>query len=66
VGLPALGCVRFLVSPRPAYAGNFMGTIVPFWGITNRCNDRGRVQRERTRTTLSSDPTSELPLELGH
>jgi hypothetical protein len=30
VGLPALGCVRFLVSPRPSYEGNLavLNTIV--------------------------------------
>jgi hypothetical protein len=29
VGLPALGCVRFLVSPRPAYAGNSVPLAKP-------------------------------------
>jgi hypothetical protein len=42
VGLPALGCVRFLVSPRPAYAGNLavFNTVV---GDTERAYRMGSV-----------------------
>jgi hypothetical protein len=42
VGLPALGCVRFLVSPRPAYAGNLavFNTVV---GDTKQANRMGSV-----------------------
>jgi hypothetical protein len=42
VGLPALGCVRFLVSPRPSYEGN-LAVLDAVVGDTEQADCMGSV-----------------------